>query len=131
MPILSRPEFGPRTALIYVTIGALMDVWVAVWYFTHDTGGSKTTHFWLLGLFLTGLTFLILGLLLGRLGRAARQAELPPQNAIHAETEIQKAAAAHAAPNHAAPNNAAPPAAPAVPQPAVYAAQPAGTTYTS
>jgi uncharacterized membrane protein YbhN (UPF0104 family) len=126
MPILSRPEFGPRTALIYVTVGALIDVWTAVWYYTHDTGGSQTTRFWLLGLFLTGLTLVILGLLLGRLGRAARQAELPPHNAMHAETEIQKAAA-----GNATPNNAAPPVPAAVPQPVVFASQPATTSYTS
>ena len=28
MAILSRPAFGPRTALVYVTIGSLMDVWI-------------------------------------------------------------------------------------------------------
>ena len=35
MPLLSKPAFGPRTAIIYITIGSLIDVWTAVWYFTY------------------------------------------------------------------------------------------------
>lgn len=95
MPILTRPEFGPRIALTYVTCGALLDVWTLVWYFTYEGQLTSTAHFWIIGLFLTGLTFVILGLFLGRLGRAARQDELPPVEAIKAETEIQKIAAAN------------------------------------
>ena len=34
MPILTQPAFGPRTSLAYITVGTLMDVWTAVWYFT-------------------------------------------------------------------------------------------------
>jgi hypothetical protein len=95
MPILTRPEFGPRTALAYVTAGALIDVWSIVWYFTHEENRTTVTHFWVIGLVLTGLTLVTLGLLLGRLGQAARQAELPPAAALRAEAEIQKIAAAN------------------------------------
>jgi hypothetical protein len=94
MPILTRPEFGPRTALIYVTLGSLIDAWSIVWYFTHENERTTTAHFWVIGLVLTGLILITLGLLLGRIGQAARQAELPPSAAIHAEAEIQKIAAA-------------------------------------
>jgi hypothetical protein len=94
MPILTRPEFGPRTALAYVTVGALLDVWTIVWYFTHEESRTSTTHFWVIGLVLTGITLIVLGLYLGRLGRAARRAELPPPEAIRSEIEIQKTAAA-------------------------------------
>jgi hypothetical protein len=94
MPILTRPEFGPRTALAYITAGALIDVWTIVWYFTHEEGRTTTTHFWVIGLVLTGLTLIVLGLFLGRIGQSARQAELPPQAALRAEAEIQKIAAA-------------------------------------
>jgi hypothetical protein len=99
MPILSRPEFGPRTALAYVTAGTLIDVWTLVWYFTHETSRSSTTHFWVIGLVLTGLTFVLLGLFLGKLGQAARAAELPPPGALQAEAEIQKTAATAAGAN--------------------------------
>jgi RsiW-degrading membrane proteinase PrsW (M82 family) len=84
MTILTRPSFGPRTALIYVTVGMLINVWTLVWYFTHENYRSATTHFWVIGLVLTGLTLVILGLLLGRLGQAARAAELPPAEAVRA-----------------------------------------------
>ena len=79
MPMLSNPAFGPRTAIIYITLGTLIDVWTAVWYFAfarHESGGiSANMQFWLWGFFLTGLTLIVVGLLLGHIGRAARRAE--------------------------------------------------------
>jgi hypothetical protein len=138
MPVLSHPAFGPRVALVFVTIGSLMDVWVAVWYFTfvRGTEAPNITWFWLLGLFFTGLTLVFIGLLLGRIGRAARQAELPPSEALMAEANIQKTAAANPPPMVAGmpgvgvgqpagtpPGVAAPTANPAMPAPA---APPAG-----
>ncbi|MCE9562221.1 MAG: hypothetical protein K8U57_09225 [Planctomycetes bacterium] len=95
MAILSEPSFGPRTALAYVTGGALIDVWTLVWYFTRESQLTPTGQFWVIGLALTGLTLVTLGLLLGPLGRHARQAELPPAEAIQAEANIQQTAAAH------------------------------------
>jgi uncharacterized membrane protein YdcZ (DUF606 family) len=116
MPVLSNPAFGLRTALGYVTGGTLLCVWTLVWYFTRDYDQvlSRTQWFWIAGLFFSGVTFIFLGLLLGPLGRAARQAELPPGDALRAEALIQQLAAAHLP--------AAPPPAPAAPPPA---AQPA------
>lgn len=110
MPILSHPAFGPRTALGYVTGGTLVTVWTLVWYFTLSSDMTQTKWFWFSGLLLTGLTFVFLGLILGPLGRAARQAELPPREALHAEAAIQHAAAAN-------PPVAAAPVAPVVAQP--------------
>lgn len=95
MPILSRPAFGPVTALAYVTGGTLLCVWTLVWYFTRDYELTRSQWFWLAGLFLTGFTFVFLGLVLGPLGRAARQAELPPTEATPSEAVIQQTAAAH------------------------------------
>jgi hypothetical protein len=94
--MLSNPAFGPRVALIYVTIGALADVWTLVYYFTvaRDREMTNVTWFWLSGLFLTGLTLILLGLVLGPLGRAARKAELPPPEATPSEAAIQAKAAA-------------------------------------
>jgi hypothetical protein len=81
MAMLSHPSFGPRTALTYVTIGALLDVWTGVWFFAFRPSGdlSPTATFWVWGLFLTGLALIVIGLLLGPLGRFARKAELPPR----------------------------------------------------
>jgi hypothetical protein len=98
MPVLSKPAFGPKVALVYVTIGALIDVWTVVYYFAFARSEtmSNTTWFFLLGLFFTGVVLIVLGLILGPLGRAARQAELPPTDAsTQAETNIQRTAAAN------------------------------------
>ncbi|MBN9121722.1 MAG: hypothetical protein J0I06_21715, partial [Planctomycetes bacterium] len=76
MPVLSHPAFGPRTALAYVTGGTLLCVWTLVWYFTRDYELTRSQWFWVAGLFLSGVTFVFLGLILGPLGRAARQAEV-------------------------------------------------------
>jgi hypothetical protein len=85
MPILTQPAFGPKAALSYITVGALIDVWVCVWYWTRETELSRTQSFWVGGLFLTGLTLLVIGFLLGPIGRAARRAELPPTEVTPAE----------------------------------------------
>lgn len=95
MPVLTHPAFGPRTALGYVTVGALMCVWTGVWYWTRETEITRSAWFWVAGFFLTGVTLVILGMVLGPLGRVARRAELPPSEALRAETAIQQTAAAN------------------------------------
>lgn len=100
MPILTHPAFGPRTAIIYITAGAMIDVWTIVWYWAFGRGEvlSDNTRFWLWGFFLTGLTLIIIGAFLGRIGRAARKVEMPPSEAINAEASIQATAAANPTP---------------------------------
>jgi hypothetical protein len=126
MPILTQPAFGPRTALAYVTGGAVLDVWTVVWYLTRDHNLTRTEWFWVAGFFFTGLTFVILGLALGPLGRAARQAEMPPAEALGAEAHIQRTAAANppAVATPAAPAMPAAPAAPVVAPPGTVIANP-------
>jgi hypothetical protein len=109
MPILTQPTSGPRTALVYITLGALIDVWTLVWYFTRERALTGSEQFWVVGLVLTGLTLIVLGLLLGQIGRAARRAEMPPPEVAKAEADIQKIAAANQ------PAVAAAPAAPVAP----------------
>jgi len=142
MPILTHPSFGPRAALLYVTTGALLDVWTGVWYFAFrdtDVPLASSTKFWLLGFFLTGLTLMVIGLLLGPLGQHARKAELPPADAVATEARIEQTAAAHppamvtpaagvAPPATTAPVRspqvASPPAAPAVGAPPMTTSRP-------
>lgn len=99
MSLLSNPAFGPRVALVYVTLGALIDVWTVAYYWFFVRGGNPEDNsrvwFWLAGLFFTGVTLIVLGLLLGPLGRAARKAELPPESATRAEAQLQHTAAAN------------------------------------
>jgi hypothetical protein len=94
MPVLSTPAFGPRTALTYVTVGLLVDVWTGVWFWAFGKPPSNTGWFWLAGFFLTGICLIVVGLLLGPLGRAARRSELPPGGALGLEADIQRTAAA-------------------------------------
>jgi hypothetical protein len=47
------------------------------------------------GFFLTGLVLIVLGLVLGPLGRAARESELPPAEATREEAQIKTQAAAN------------------------------------
>lgn len=96
MPLLTQPSFTAKASLIYITIGALLDVWSSVWYFTYRDPGtpiSQSTGFWIAGFFLTGIILMLVGFLMGPLGRFARHAELPPVEAINAEASIQQAAA--------------------------------------
>jgi hypothetical protein len=110
MSMLSNPAFGPRLAVAYVTIGALIDVWTAVWYLafaqsgTSGAGLSNNAWFWVTGFFLTGLTLIALGLLIGPLGQFARKSELPPAEAKQPEAQIQATAAA--TPNPVVPEQA-------------------------
>jgi hypothetical protein len=82
MPILSKPSGAARTAVIYVTVGALIDVWTVIYWVylgRHPEGHAEGAYYWVYGFFFTGLVLLVIGLALGRIGRAARHAELPPE----------------------------------------------------
>lgn len=97
MAILTKPSFAPSTAIIYITAGALLDVWTAVYYFVFMHDGDfetrKIVTFWLAGFFLTGLTLMVIGFGLGRIGRAARQAELPPEEVTPQAAQAEMSAA--------------------------------------
>jgi hypothetical protein len=136
MPVLSNPSAAARTALIYITIGALTIVWSVIWFvwLRNNPPERAGTYYWCAGMFLTGLTILVIGLTLGRIGRAARHAELPPQEVTGVEAGIDQNAAARApiiAPvNPAVPGvmTNVPPTAPNVAVPTATAVQvPVGT----
>jgi hypothetical protein len=80
-PFMSRSSGFVPSTLFYITVGALTDVWSGVWY--EYMRGYPPVHAWpwyvCYGLLLTGAVLLLIGLTLGRIGRAARQAELPPR----------------------------------------------------
>lgn len=144
MSMLSNPAFGPKVALLYVTAGALIDVWTAVYYYAYgrgkmndaNPGDDNTTWFWVVGFFLTGLVLIVLGLVLGPLGRAARESELPPKDAAREEALIKTQAAANPNPVMAgqatgmAPAPVAPVVAPGAPAAPAVVRPPAPTGYT-
>jgi hypothetical protein len=99
MPLLSKPSSAARMSLMYITIGALILIWSCVWYvwlYMNPPPGSfpHSSYFICTGLVLTGLVLLVIGLALGRIGRAARHAELPPPEATPTVAQTDQIAAA-------------------------------------
>jgi len=145
MPLLSKPSAAAFTSLFYITTGALLDVWTGIWYvyLQRHPPQYDATWYWCYGLMLTGLTLMVIGFGLGRIGRSARHAEMPPPEITPAEANAEQDAAARApivapvnpampAVGQVAPNPAAgatpangqvvgTPSAPAVAQPAAFA----------
>ncbi len=83
-PILSKPSSAAPTSLFYITVGALMTVWSAIWFFYLNRNESGQTFLYYLctGFLVTGLVLMTIGLLIGPMGRFARKAELPPTEAM-------------------------------------------------
>jgi hypothetical protein len=98
MPVMSKPSPAARISLIYITLGALMLVWSGIWfvYLKNSESVRAFTWYFCAGFMLTGLTFLIIGMALGRIGRAARHAELPPPEVTAVEAQATQNAAARA-----------------------------------
>lgn len=98
MALLSKPSFAPQTALVYITVGALTDVWSGLWYWylSKHPPVSDSTWWWCYGFLLSGLALLIIGLFLGQIGRSARHAELPPEEVTPAAAKAEMNAAARA-----------------------------------
>jgi len=94
MQFLTTPSGAFPISLIYITVGVLMDVWttVSLIYYPPESTWGK---FLVVGFLITGAALLIIGLMLGQIGRAARHAELPPAEVTPAVAEAEKTAAAH------------------------------------
>lgn len=98
MPLLSKPSAAAFTSLFYITTGALLDVWTGIWYvyLQRHPPQYDGTWYWCYGFMLTGLTLMAIGFGLGRIGRSARHAELPPSEVTPAEANAELNAAARA-----------------------------------
>ena len=97
MPLMSQPSSAAKTSLAYITIGALVLVWTAVWHlYLRANPEEVLARTWYLnyGLLGTGVVLLAIGLAVGQIGRSARHAELPPQEVERQEARIDQAAAA-------------------------------------
>ena len=83
---------------MYITLGALTIVWSGIWYawLRHAPPHDEFTFYWCYGFMLTGLTLLAIGLAIGRIGRAARHAELPPKEVTPAVAQTDQKAAERA-----------------------------------
>jgi hypothetical protein len=76
----TKTSGAARTTVFYITIGAILDVWMILWYIWMVRHGTTTDapFFWCYGFFFTGLILIVIGLALGKSGRFARHAEAPP-----------------------------------------------------
>ena len=94
MAILSKPSVAFSTSLIYITVGTLIDIWtiVSLVFYPPSTGWG---YFLIVGFLVTGMALLAIGLLLGPIGRSARDAELPPSEVTHAIARAEQTAAAN------------------------------------
>jgi hypothetical protein len=98
MALMTKPSFAPQTALVYVTVGTLTGVWSGLWYWymTKHPPNLDSTWYWCYGFLLTGLALVIIGLTVGRIGRSARHAELPPEEVTPVAARAEMNAAARA-----------------------------------
>ena len=113
MAMLTKPSAAAKMALAYITIGALLIIWTGVWFvynYQHQYPAYSTSYYLCTAFMLTGLALLVIGLGLGRIGRAARHAELPPPEVTPTVAQTDQVAAQTGAPT---PENR--PAAPAQP----------------
>jgi len=105
MWLLNDITSSARAALAYITIGALMIVWAAIYYVylnnNHPEGTSQ--YYWCAGFLLSGVVLLAIGLGVGWIGRAARPANQQAIIAPTAQAPTNRPQAA--APAQAAVNN--------------------------
>lgn len=76
---MTKQATSATTALIYITVGALTDVWTVIYYLwlqRHE--GSDNAYLVCYGFFFSGLVLMLIGLGVGKIGRSARPAEVAP-----------------------------------------------------
>jgi hypothetical protein len=103
MWLINQTSTAARTALIYITVGALTVIWTVMWYvyLFNNPRETHTAYYWCTGFLVTGVTLVLIGLGLGRIGRSARHADLPPLEVPVAVVDVQPNAATAPAPGPA------------------------------
>lgn len=75
----SKQATSATTSLVYITLGGLIDVWTIVyWFYLRSHGGTDLAYLYVAGFFFSGLVLFLIGLAVGRIGTAARPAEVAP-----------------------------------------------------
>ena len=77
---LRQPSRSAGLAIFLITVGTLAAIWSAVWYFflkTRDNSPQDWAYFVCAGSFFSGVALVIIGTLVGLIGRQARQADNP------------------------------------------------------
>ncbi len=114
MPTNTVRQPSPSTgiSILYITVGVLLTIWSAVWYWFLNQRAEPAydwKYFVCCGLFFSGLALGIIGILVGRIGRAAQHADVPVGQVTAATVQPTNTAGQPLPP---APPPAAPPAAP-------------------
>ena len=73
-----KPSSVAPTALIYITLGALLSVWSGIWfvYEQNTASASRGVYYICAGLLMTGLALLAIGFVLGRMAHKAHSVEI-------------------------------------------------------
>ena len=72
------PSGSARMAVGYITTGILMIVWTGVWmHYLYNYAESSSQGYWYIssGLMLSGFALLAIGILMGRIGQEAKNAD--------------------------------------------------------
>lgn len=81
MSVFTNMTSATRAALLYITVGSITIVWAGMYYVylnNHPAADhNDTPWYWCTGFLLTGVAVLLIGLMVGWIGRSARQAEQP------------------------------------------------------
>jgi hypothetical protein len=110
----SNQTQSARMSILYITVGAIIDVWTATYYFfvlrpaSAEHADRSQDWFWVAGFFFTGLALLIIGIFLGQIGRAAGKAEVAPATTGPITTSPAPVAATNSLPVEVRPQQMAP-----------------------
>ena len=91
MWLVNQTSTAARTALIYITVGALTVIWTVMWYvyLFNNPSETQSAYYWCTGFLVTGVALVFIGLGLRRIGRSARHADLPPAEVPAAAVNLQ------------------------------------------
>jgi hypothetical protein len=98
MWLYNQSSTTARTALIYITVGALTLIWAGVWFVALFNNPPETTtvYYWCAGFMATGLTLILIGVAVGWFGEPTQLAALPPEGVSIAVVTPQPLATAPA-----------------------------------
>ena len=75
-----RPSRGAKYAIYYLTVGALIMIWSAVWFYYlmhHEYPAGDGRYYLCTGLMLSGAAVFLIGSAIGWIGRETKQADVP------------------------------------------------------
>ncbi len=74
---IRQPSPSTGVSIFFITVGVLLAIWSAVWYHYLGENDPQWKYFVCTGLFLSGIALLVIGSLVGRIGREAQHADVP------------------------------------------------------